>query len=193
LKLLLILLAILLFLAIVAEVRAVPCDHYAVVSEYITARDKARAERRRLRQLRIRFEAWRDRQRLRIHDRAYGEVGTYGGWKYGRSTLWCGVFVDWCCPEFCDPYNPALSWAWADAIRRGRHFCRIWKRQNVKPGDVVAFTWGHVGIVHRKDGAGFWSIGGNESNAVRLRWHAWSEAVCFGRVVFPRPARFAEL
>lgn len=124
---------------------------------------------------------------------AKGEVGTresginnvkYNTWYWGREVYgkdyaWCAVFLKWCAyqagvdiPDW-DPgisqSNAPNSWN-GNAIENG-----TWRsREELQPGDIIFFTWGHVGIVESRDGNTLHTIEGNSSDSVRrLTWDVY--------------------
>lgn len=203
---LLILIVLAILFVCVTDALAVVDPHKALVMEQIQTRELVEAKRRKVRLLRQRYREWRGWRkadvRRRVHRWAVHELGTCergDNWlpRYdAHGVPWCGLCVSFCVSKGEDghplPANPASTSSWRAAIRAGqRGLRRVLERRNVLPGDIVTFPYGHVGIVHRPTGGGFWSIEGNCTDAVRLRWHGWGEADTFGRVLFTKiPERF---
>lgn len=189
-------------LALPADARAaaVSSDHFLIVSDYVAAHERQQAREERYRRLRQRYLAWRQWRKLdvprRVHRWAVAGIGD-GYSRYAPSGLpWCALFAAFCVGRGEDghplPANPASTGSWRAAIRAEvRGLRRVFERRNVRPGDVVTFPYGHTGIVHKTHSGGFWSIEGNCTDRVRLRWHPWSAADTFGRVLFTKiPERF---
>ena len=99
----------------------------------------------------------------------------------GNAEPWCADFVSYAYRRAGMPFSGGLSGGWripgALALRgwyvdRGRWTPR--SRAAPQPGDVVYFTWDHLGIVRRVVGDALETIEGNASHAVRLRvYPAW--------------------
>jgi hypothetical protein len=99
----------------------------------------------------------------------------------GNREPWCADFVSYAFMRAGLPFTGGFSGGWripgALALRgwfvdRGRWSIRTGARP--QPGDVVYFTWDHVGIVRRVVGGTLETIEGNASHAVRLRvYHDW--------------------
>ena len=185
---------------------AVSCDHYLIVSEYIAVRERQETKRKKHRKLRQRYLAWRqwrkDDVRERVHRWAVNELGTHeSGGNYlprydAYGIPWCAAFVGFCVGKAEDgrpvASNPNSTSSWRAAIRAEvRGLREVVERRHVLPGDIVTFPYGHCGIVHKVHSAGFWAIEGNSSDRVALRFHPWSAADSFGRVLPVRtPDRF---
>ncbi len=189
-------------------------DAKAIVPEQVDVqvaevlKERAQAQRRRDRwHLIQRYRLWRQwrkndvRRRVHrwaVHELHIGvcETGTNTVPRYGvYGYEWCAKFVAVMVrkgePGHPLPPNPNSTASWKEAITHRRHgFRQLSLRANVKPGDIVCFR-AHMGIVHRTDKHGFWSIEGNCTDRVAKRFHYWWEADVFGRVLPTRiPERF---
>ena len=183
--------------------------HAVLVTEQIQARERAVRQLRHRRQLRRDYRDWLDHRRIllrqRVHDWAVSQIGVCeSGYNYVPSLgvygwPWCASFVARAVASAEDgrplASNPNSTSSWRWAIRaQARGLAWIHRHANVRPGDIVTFPWGHIGIVHKTGRNGFWSIEGNVSDRVGLRWHAWYAADSFGRLrVVAVPERFGAL
>lgn len=172
------------------------------------AKQRAKEKKlKRLRKLKARYTDWRawrkgdirwrchawavHEYQIRVRETANNVVPRYDVNGY----QWCARFVQVCVehaePGRPMPSNPLSTSSWREAIRNHRCGLRpVWSHRMVRPGDVVCFPR-HMGIFHRATKGGFWSIEGNVSNCVGLRWHRWYEADTFGRLTITRvPDRF---
>ena len=194
------LVAFTLLFVLVGDALSVPDSHRALVMEQIQLRERHEARQKKARKLRQRYREWRvwrrDDIRERVHAWALHGLGD-GFAKYAPCGVpWCALYVKYyvseCEPRHPLPANPASTSSWRAAIRRGvRGLRRVVERRHICRGDLVCFPWGHMGIFHRATGSGFWSIEGNCTGRVRLRWHPWGAADCFGRVLVTfTPQRF---
>lgn len=117
------------------------------------------------------------------------EVDVFTG---GRPEPWCADFVSWVLRAAGHPLDDGTGgWrvAWTGAVRewfatRGRFRDRL--VADPRPGDVVWFEHGHVGIVTGVRGATLETIEGNSGDAVRARsyphWRIDADIGGFGRV-----------
>jgi len=170
----------------------VSSDHYLIVTEYLDVKERQEAKRKKVRKLRQRYLEWRqwrkDDIRERVHAWAVAGLGD-GYAKYAPYGVpWCALYVQSCVsrcePDHPLPANPASTGSWRAAIRaKARGLREVVERRHIRRGDLVCFVWGHMGVFHRAVKAGFWSIEGNCSGRVRLRWHRWHDADTFGRVL----------
>ncbi len=110
----------------------------------------------------------------------------------GHREPWCADFVSWVLRAGGRPLTGGASGGWriagAAAVRawflaRGRWASRA--GATPAPGDVVYFTWSHVGIVESVTADRLVTIEGNASDALRRRvydgWRANREIDGFGR------------
>ena len=180
-------------------------QHAILVTEQIQARERHERKLRHERQLRRDYRDWLEHRRVLLRQRVHGvAVRELGVTEYGYNTVprygvcgipWCAQFVGWCVSRSeADrplPPNPNSTSSWRRAIlEQCRGLAQVHRHANVRAGDLVCFP-AHMGIVHRPGSDGFWSIEGNASDAVRLRWHPWQSADTFGRLrVVAVPARF---
>lgn len=122
--------------------------------------------------------------------KAQGEVGVretgnnnvkYNTWYYGKEVngddyAWCAVFLKWCANEAnvsIPGWDPGISKSNAPDSWNGNAISNgTWiSREKLQSGDIIFFTWGHVGIVESRDGNTLHTIEGNSSNSVRrLTW-----------------------
>ena len=187
-------------LALTADARALPDPRNALIVEQIQVRERIEAKHERARKLRRRYFDWRQWRKVDVRERvhAWAVAGLGDGYsRYAPAGVpWCALYVSFCVfrgeSRHPLPANPASTSSWRAAIRREvRGLREVVERRHIRRGDIVCFVWGHMGIFHRAVKAGFWSIEGNCTNRVRLRWHPWSAADTFGRVLFTKiPERF---
>jgi len=134
-------------------------------------------------------------QREKVIARAKAEVGykeaangwtKFGEWYFAymncknqgfKAADWCAMFCAWCM------YHAGLTSAQtvftASAGPTGETLWRaknMWKSASYKPkpGDLIHFTWGHVGIVEKVSGNTVYTIEGNYSNTVAKRSYSLS-------------------
>lgn len=96
----------------------------------------------------------------------------------GNAEPWCADFVSWVLRAAGRPFTGGAStgWrlAWTGAVRAWFVSQAAWRDRLVadpRPGDVVWFARGHVGIVERVDGTALRTIEGNADDAVTRRVH----------------------
>lgn len=127
-----------------------------------------------------------------ILDRARGELGVteasknltkYGDWYGLNGQPWCAIFVSWVF------YHEGLPLAFTTpkgfaAVQVGISKFKAmgrWYTSGPKPGDLVFFTYSHVGIVESVNGDGsIVSIEGNSSDRVQQVKHK-SDILGYGR------------
>ena len=95
----------------------------------------------------------------------FKEIGQ--DWVQGDETAWCSAFANWCAKKAGFEYSGKLT-------------ARSWlnlghKVDNYEEADLVVFwrndpnSWtGHVGIPVNEDEDYIWTLGGNQSNMVRI-------------------------
>jgi len=62
---------------------------------------------------------------------------------------WCGSYVTWCFSQVgrkLSGFNTAYVPSWVDTARAGKSGLRVIARDQVRPGDVVTYDWGHDGV-----------------------------------------------
>lgn len=100
---------------------------------------------------------------------AYPDMTQYCKGYNHDSIPWCGLTVALCATRagYKPPYNPSNayhSFLWAKAWE---DFGEEVDDEDVQPGDVVIFSWGHVTLFVRKEGDRFICLGGNQSDQVK--------------------------
>ena len=99
----------------------------------------------------------------------------------GNAEAWCADFVSWVLRAAGRPFTGGASGGWRLAWTLD---VRSWFAQrgmyrgllvaDPKPGDVVWFTFGHVGIVRRATPTAIETIEGNSNDAVSEQiYHGW--------------------
>jgi len=111
----------------------------------------------------------------------------YGENVSGKRFKWCAVFLWWCMQQCKVPAEVFPRCAHVFTIRdwydqRDRYF----KRSSTPlPGDLVVFTYSHIGLVIKVTTSEIVTIEGNKSDAVRKLVHSRSESTIDG---YCRPA-----
>jgi hypothetical protein len=110
----------------------------------------------------------------------------------GNAEPWCADFVSWVLRAAGRPFTGGASagWrlAWTGAVRAWFVARAAWRERllaDPRPGDVVWFDRGHVGIVERVEGTALRTIEGNAADAVTRRvyphWRLDADIGGFGR------------
>lgn len=139
---------------------------------------------------------------IALNEKGTEETGTnkifYNDWFYKKSVsgsdfAWCSVFVLWAGNEagiLDGVIMPTLGEARKDYFEGVRNL-RAWYEKkgkiqantyNPKKGDIIFFTWSHVGIVVAYDETNgqIYTVEGNSGDAVRLQTRARSAVKSFG-------------
>lgn len=136
---------------------------------------------------------------LGVHERAPNagpEVDRYlAAAGVGSGNPWCAGFVTWSLQQ-AGHEMPGTGWAavstWVDAAESGQHGLQIVSAAEARPGDIVAYDWGHgtdfgadghIGLLETgvQDGR-FVALEGNSGDAVARMGRSMDEA----NVVFIR-------
>jgi hypothetical protein len=92
----------------------------------------------------------------------------------GQGWAWCAAFVDWCVEQFILQFpqkvgvriyerpKTAGAFDWENWARA--HGCWIFENsKDAQRGDIVIFTFSHIGIVSGNDAGGLYCIEGNSN------------------------------
>ena len=87
-------------------------------------------------------------------------------WVQSEETAWCSAFINWCAYQKDVEYSDELT---------ARSWLKVGKRVGFEDADIVVFwrespdSWkGHVGIPVNEDEDWIWTLGGNQSNMVKI-------------------------
>lgn len=114
---------------------------------------------------------------------ARGEVGYTEGlnnWNkyalemgYAQNQPWCATFVSWVMMKANIPTNVVNRSPVAYTV--GNIAPKLTDKYQARSGDIIYFTWSHVGIVDRVENGTLYVIDGNYSNKVNLRSCPWDD------------------
>lgn len=110
----------------------------------------------------------------------------------GNREPWCADFVSYVLREGGRPMTGGASGGWriaaAAGVRQWFVAARRWQVRSVAvpaPGDVVSFSWGHVGLVEQASPEVLVTIEGNSADGLRRRvrngWRSDVSVEGFGR------------
>lgn len=108
----------------------------------------------------------------------------YGEWYGSPNTEWCAMFVSWCanqagiatsiipCHASC---GAGISWFKANGVWHDAY-----SGYNPQVGDLIYWTYGHVGIVESVSDTQITTIEGNTTDAVRRRTYSINDSYFAG-------------